>query len=330
MSLPAISCVYFGMAGAFSRPPLGALLRAGIAVRAVALPALPGLPGASVTSGTSGTDHDAPFTVLPPRPASSAGRRALPLLTPARDASADADTILRISAARDIPVLELRRLNDSRTIAALAAFAPDVICVACFSRRIPLAILRVPRLGCLNVHPSLLPANRGPDPLFWTFRNGDAETGVTIHVMDEGLDSGPIVAQRAIPVEEGISKAELEHICATVGGELLVEALRGLAEGRLAPQSQDARLATTYPWPSADDYVITPDRPARWAYAFARGVATREHLIRIAPPGATFRLVEPLGYNATATRGLGAPYRLVGDELALQCAPGVFSARVAP
>ncbi|HLJ80583.1 MAG TPA: methionyl-tRNA formyltransferase, partial [Ktedonobacterales bacterium] len=274
MSLPAISCVYFGMAGAFSRPPLEALLRAGVAVCAVALPAL---PGASVTN------LDAPFAVLP-RPASAAGRRALPLLTPARDTDTDADTILQIAAARNIPVLELRRLNDPRTIAALTAFAPDVICVACFSRRIPSAILRAPRLGCLNVHPSLLPANRGSDPLFWTFRNGDAETGVTIHVMDEGLDSGPIVAQRTIPVAEGISKSELEHICAAVGGELLVEALRGLAEGRLTPQPQDARLATTYPWPSADDYVIMSDRPARWAYAFARGVATQEHLIRIVTP----------------------------------------------
>lgn len=327
MSLSAISCVYFGMAGAFSRPPLEALLRAGVAVRAVVLPALPGLPGASVTSGT---DHDAPFTVLPPRPASSSGRRALPLLTPIRDAGADTDTILQIAAARGIPVLELRRLADPRTAAALAAFAPDVICVACFSRRVPSAILRVPRLGCLNVHPSLLPANRGPDPLFWTFRNGDAETGVTIHVMDEGLDSGPIIAQRTIPVEAGITKMELEHICATVGGDLLLEALGGLAEGRLSPQPQDAQLATTYPWPSADDFVITPDRPARWAHAFARGVATQEHRIRIVTPGATFRLVEPLGYNATATLGLGAPYQLVGDELALQCAPGVFSARVAP
>src|SRR5579872_1333134 len=85
MSLPAISCVYFGMAGAFSRPPLEALLRAGVAVSAVALPAL---PGASVTN------LDAPFAVLP-RPASAAGRRALPLLTPARDTDTDADTILQ-------------------------------------------------------------------------------------------------------------------------------------------------------------------------------------------------------------------------------------------
>ena len=312
MSPSAISCVFFGMAGAFSRPPLEALLRAGVAVRAVALPAL---------SGVSVADPDVPY-IVPPRPPTAIRRRTLPLLSPARDD----DSILQIAAARDIPLLELRQLGDPRTIAALAAFAPDAICVACFSRRIPSALLRLPRLGCLNVHPSLLPDNRGPDPLFWTFRNGDTQTGATVHIMDEGLDSGPIVAQRAIPVEEGITQAELEWTCATMGGELLVEALCGLAEGSLTPQPQDERLATVYPWPSDDDYLITPDRPARWAYSFARGVGGTVRPIYIATSGATFRLAAPVGYDAAAT--LGAPYRLAGQELALQCAPGVFYARI--
>lgn len=310
-----ISVVYLGMTGAFSRPPLAALLDAGIVVRAVALPALAG-------ADTSTNSDAAPYTILPPSPASVVPRRSLPLLTPASDGH-----LLQIATAHGIPALELIRLDDPRTVAALAGFAPDVICVACFSRRIPAAILRLPRLGCLNVHPSLLPANRGPDPLFWTFRNGESETGVTIHLMDEGLDSGPIVLRRALPVPEGITEAELERSCATAGGALLVEAIRELAEGRLTPQPQVERLATYHPWPAAGDYTISPDRPARWAYTFACGIAGRAQPIRIVTPGATFRLIEPLGYDAGAT--LDAPYRLAGGELALQCAPGVFYAHVA-
>lgn len=314
MSLHSCSCIYLGMAGMFSRPPLAALLGAGVSVRAVALPAR-----ARASTAAPGE----PFAMLPPRPLPATSRRTLPLLGPPHEDK----TILQMAAERNIPVLELRRLHDPRTVAALAAYRPDVICVACFSRRIPPAIVRLPRLGCLNVHPSLLPANRGPDPLFWTFRNGDAETGVTIHIMDDGLDSGPIVAQRTLPVVEGIAEADLEWRCATEGGALLVEALRGLAEGSLAPHPQDERLATAYSWPSEDDYVIAPDRPARWAYNFARGIAGRGRPIQIAAPGATFQLAEPLGYDATAT--LGMPYRLAGIDLALQCAPGVFFARIA-
>lgn len=312
--MPPISCVYLGMTGAFSRPPLMALLDAGIAVRAVALP-----PRVGVATSASG--QEAPYIVLPVSPASAASRRALPLLATGRD-----EHILQIAAARGIPALELRRLADPRTVAALAAFAPDVICVACFSRRIPAAILRLPRLGCLNVHPSLLPANRGPDPLFWTFRNGESETGVTIHLMDEGLDSGPIVLQRALPVPEGMTEAALEQSCALLGGALLVEAVRGLAEGRLAPQPQDERLATAYPWPAESDYTVTPDRSAQWAYRFTSGIAGRARPLRIVTSGATFQLLAPIGYNASAT--LDTPYQLTDGELALQCAPGVFYARV--
>ena len=314
MRLDELRVVYFGMAGAFSQPPLEALLRAGVSVRAVALPALAGGPAA---------DGEAPYVVLPPHAPSHSGRRTLPVLEQAHEE----ETILQMAAVRDIPVLELRRLGDPATVAALAAFAPDAICVACFSHRVPRAILTLPRLGCLNVHPSLLPANRGPDPLFWTLRNGDDKAGVTIHVMDEGLDSGPILAQRAVPIVEGVSKAELERACATAGGALLVAALRGLADGSLEPQPQDERLATAYPWPTENDYVITPDRPARWAYTFARGVGGQGAPLRIIADDATFRVIEPLGYDASAA--LDAPYRLTGAELALQCAPGVFYARVA-
>ena len=315
MERHAPGIVYFGMAGAFSRPPLEALLDAGVAVRAVALPALAG-------AGTFAGSDDAPYTVLPLYAAPAAIRRALPLMAQASD-----EHILHRAAARGIPALELRRLDDPRTVAALAGFAPDVICVACFSRKIPTALLRLPRLGCLNVHPSLLPVNRGPDPLFWTFHTGESDTGVTIHVMDEGLDSGPIVLQRALPVPEGITEAELEQSCATTGGALLVEAIRGLAEGRLAPQPQDERLATYHSWPSEDDYTVSSDWSARRAYRFACGIAGRAQPIRIVTPGATFRLIELLGYDADAT--LDAPFHLAGGELALQCTPGVFYARVA-
>ena len=158
----------------------------------------------------------------------------------------------------------------------ISALHPDAICVACFPYRLPQEILRIPHLGSLNVHPSLLPDNRGPDPLFWTFRRGDAFTGVTIHLMDVGLDTGAILLQKRLEVPDGIGELLLEQRLADSGAELLREALSGLAAGRIQPVPQESARATRYPLPDSEDFVVTPERPARWAYNFARGLYTRE------------------------------------------------------
>ena len=307
---PALRVVYFGASGAFSRPPLDALLRAGYDVRAVVVSAL---VGASRPSAT-------PVTLLPSRPPRAAHGRAIPLLAPATSGS-----ILQLAAAYGIPVLEVSRLADPATLAALAAYQPDAICVACFSRRLPPAILRLPRLGCLNVHPSLLPANRGPDPLFWTFRHGDPQSGVTIHLMDAGFDTGDIVRQQPIPVPDGCSERALESACAQAGGELLVRSLADLASGMARPEAQDELRASAYPWPTPDDYTITPDRSARWAYNFASGLVGRSEPIVVRTDGAAFRVLAPLGFDPDASAL--AAWTLDGDVLSLRCSPGIFTCR---
>jgi methionyl-tRNA formyltransferase len=319
-ALVSLGVVYFGTTGAFSVPPLRTLLDAGASVRAVVLPA-PSLATGAPAADASPALRQVPHAASLSSPASRA--RPLPLLTPYVDHS-----IASIAAARGIPLFAVARLADPLTLTTLGKLAPDVICVACFPRRLPSLLLRLPRLGCLNVHPALLPDNRGPDPLFWTFRRGDAQTGATIHLMDEGLDSGPILAQQALPVPDGVSAAALERDLSLLGGALLARALGDLAAGTAQPTPQDEAQATRYPWPSARDYTIIPDRSARWADNFARGVMGRSQPVRILAPGTAFRLIAPLGYDETAT--LAEPWRLEGDTLLLSCAPGVWRARVVP
>ena len=186
-----------------------------------------------------------------------------------------------------------------------------------------------PDLGSLNVHPSLLPDNRGPDPLFWTFRRGDAFTGVTIHLMDVGLDTGAILLQKRLEVPDGIGELLLEQRLADSGAELLREALSGLAAGRIQPVPQESARATRYPLPDSEDFVVTPERPARWAYNFARGLYTREVPICIQVEGRRFRLLEPVDFYDAETVPDGT-WQLDGQLLTLACAPGVFRARVAP
>ncbi|MEO7000401.1 MAG: formyltransferase family protein [Ktedonobacterales bacterium] len=309
--------VFFGMMGGFSRAPLLALLDAGYDVRAVLTPTLMRAIG-----------EDQPFRWRAPSGRSvRLHRAALPMAgVTGAEGLHTVETIADIAATRNIPHMEIGQLSDPRTLAALVALAPDAICVACFSKRLPESVLRAPRLGCLNVHPALLPDNRGPDPLFWIFQRGDEATGVTIHLMDTGLDSGPILLQEQVTVADGVTEAALEAQLAQVGGELLARAVAGLAAGSLAPTPQDEALATSYPFPTEDDFVIPPTWPARRAYRFARGVQGRGQPITLhAADGATFHLVAALGYAATSS--MRAPWRLNGDNLWLRCSPGVLHAR---
>ena len=305
--------VFCGMTGLFSLLALEGLLESGIAVVAIVLPALRARAG-----------QPSLLTQLPKLPQQSqspqrAQRTALPML-----GLATPRTILDVAAERNIPTLELGAgtLPD-----ALIALDFDAVAVACFSRRLPASLLRLPRLGCLNVHPSLLPAHRGPDPLFWIFHDGDDVGGVTIHLMDEGFDSGPILAREAIPLPDGLTEAELERFCASRGGQLLAEALTRLDAGALQPQPQDEAQATYQSWPREEDYTITPAWSARRAYRFLAGLAGRPEPIRFtADDGATFMLGAALSYDGDAT--LDAAWRLDGDILTARCAPGVLRCRM--
>ncbi len=246
--------IFFGMECRFSRPTLTALLTGGIDVRAVVVPRPP-----SVGVGAS----DAPIRRLaPPRPA-----RGLALPTASTERG-----ILGLAGTADIPIFEVGRLAHEETIAVLRGLQPDVIVVACFPRLLPPALLDLPRHGALNVHPSLLPAYRGPQPLFWIFHDGLEHAGVTIHLMDSGADTGDIVVQRPLALPDGVSYADAEQLCAEEGARLVVEAVRGLDKGTLARRPQPATGISYAPAPRVEDFVVAPDWSARRAFNFMRGM----------------------------------------------------------
>ncbi len=216
------------------------------------------------------------------------------------------DNVVTLARRYQLPLFEVARLADPRTLATLGSFSPDLICVACFPRRLPSALLSLPRLGAINLHPSLLPDNRGPDPLFWTFRRGQRATGVTIHRMDANLDTGPILAQERVAVREGIDEATLERDLAERGAQLMARVVEELRAGSVVEQPQDETIATRFSWPTLAKYQIAPDWSARRAYIFACGIRGREQsaLVRLADQ--LFAVVEPLGL-----RGPGHPRRSV-------------------
>ncbi len=218
------------------------------------------------------------FSYPPLRALLEAGIEVCAIVIPAEKTlkgDPDLPAIRRREQPQAIPVWEVRQLPASETISVFAAYQPDVICVACFSKRIPRAILDIPHLGCLNVHPSLLPANRGPEPLFWTFREGDRQTGVTIHLMDEGMDTGPVVAQEPIEVPDGIDYAQLEAQCAELGGKLLARSVLDLYNGVAVPVLQDETKSSYHAFPSDNDFVVpVAEWSAQHVYNFICGVAS--------------------------------------------------------
>ena len=225
--------IFFGMAGNFSVPPLAGLI-ATDSVEIVAVVTLPQQPAAATR----------PRRLDPPRPAPS----DLPILNPYLD-----QNIWHLAWSHCIPVWEVGKLTEQPALQLLASLRPDLLVVACFSQRLPPTLLQLPRFGCLNLHPSLLPAYRGPTPLFWQARQGEAQAGVTLHFLDEGLDTGDLVAQTAWAWPVGATEAELESQCAEAGTGLLLEAVQQLGRERALPRRpQPAGQGSYFPWPATE------------------------------------------------------------------------------
>jgi methionyl-tRNA formyltransferase len=126
----------------------------------------------------------------------------------------------------------------------MADLRPDVVVVAAYGLFLPAETLELPALGCLNVHPSLLPRHRGPSPVPSAILAGDQDTGVTLILLDEGMDTGPIVAQRSTPVGERETTEALTDRLFRMGADLLLETLPGWASGDVEARPQDESRAT--------------------------------------------------------------------------------------
>jgi methionyl-tRNA formyltransferase len=152
-----------------------------------------------------------------------------------------------------LDVAEPPTLRDAAVVARLRAASPDAIVVVAFGLLLPEAVLAVPRLGCVNLHASLLPRWRGAAPVARAILAGDTRTGVTTMRMERGLDTGPILLSRACDIDPEETAGALTERLAALGPPLLLETLAGLDTGAVAPTSQDEALATWAPPLSRSD-----------------------------------------------------------------------------
>ncbi len=291
------------MQGVLSLSPLQALIEAGVEVKAVIIPA------ERTTAALSPRRIEPPFS----------SPTDLPVINPYFNYN-----IVHLAWEYNIPVWEVGRLANPSTLALLANLQPNLIVVACFPSIFPASVLQLPRYGCLNLHPSLLPAYRGPAPLFWMARQGERQAGVTLHFMDEGTDSGDLVGQTSFEWPEGITGPELEQRCAAAGGQLLLAAVKQLVQaGQLARRPQPQKGSSYFSWPGDEDLVIPTTWEARRAFNFLRAAAGWP--LVIAAGEQRFPVNRALGY--VNGQVLGQPYRYESNEVWIQFQPGVLRIR---
>lgn len=207
--------VFIGSQGVLSNIPLRVLLQSGINIKAIAL-----LPETR--------------QILENNPKSIADVKV------GDDESLSSSaSLLEIAQQYQIPVIELSDQLE-QSVNALESVETDVILMSCFPRRLPAEIFQLPKFGCYNLHPSVLPAYRGPSPVHWQCEHKVSESGVTVHRVNAEFDEGEIAIQKKIKTRLCVNKVELAYRLALLGGEAFIELVQAIEadELELVPQSE--------------------------------------------------------------------------------------------
>ncbi len=278
--MPRLRLVFMGSAD-FAVPILGALLEAG---------------------------HDVACVYAQPPRRAGRGHKERPV------------PVHAFAAARGLAVRTPASLKDDREHRAFAGLGPEAGVVAAYGLILPKPILEAPRLGCLNVHASLLPRWRGAAPIQRAILAGDGETGVTIMQMDEGVDTGPILMAEKIPITPATTAAGLGDALSRMGARMIVAALDGLCEGSLRPAPQPAEGVTYARKLDRDEGRLDWRRPA----------ADLERAVRALNPwpGAWFlhrkERIKVLAAEVAKAPGAETPGRVVDDRLTVACGSGAL------
>lgn len=299
----SIEIVLFGMPCRFTAQALTALVNAGHTVKTVILP----------------RHIDQDVQVMMPQ----ASKPRIPMVEANRQLTV-LPNVAALTWSAGAALVETSRGQLASLPRRFVSLRQGVVISACFPWKLPQEVLEAPPLGCLNIHPSLLPRHRGPDPLFWTFRGGDRQTGVTVHRMTAGLDDGPVLLQQRIDLPLEIRYDEADHQAIMLGAKLIVQAIDGLAAGVLDPHDQVEINASYESHPKVSDLEIDLSWPAERAFRFVHGIETAYGLVHINLPDtdpATVIDAETLQPG----RSLGRPYHHSGNRVSVQFADGVVT-----
>lgn len=233
---------------------------------------------------------------------------------------------VKLLAQREgIPLLQPLKMKDPVFLETLAGWKPDLIAVTAFGRILPPAVLSLPPRGCINVHGSLLPKYRGAGPIQWAIINGERETGITTMLMDEGMDTGAMLLQEAIPIADDDTAVTLSPRLAELGGRLLVETIARLKAGTLVPTPQDSSQATMAPLLKKEDGAIDWTLPARVLANRVRGLAPWPGAYTSVPGGDRWTIWRAQALPGPATKPPGGVMGVTSEAIHVATGEGVLA-----
>ncbi len=195
----------------------------------------------------------------------------------------------------NIPLIDL-----SQSLAAILQqckqYQIDIILVSCYSKRVPNALLELVNHACFNMHPSLLPNYRGPEPIFWQMKHA-SELGVSWHQLTHDFDAGDIVQQQNVQPVEAASHVEISLQLAEIGAELMLMLLADVATGAVRKTRQNKEAASYYPYPQQADFVLDLQRTALQAYNFMCATQAFGFSYRCQLQNQCYFLAQALGYH---------------------------------
>ena len=252
----------------------------------------------------AGHDVAAVYTRAP----KPAGRRGL-TLTPS--------PVQALAEARGVPVRTPRTLRDPGEQAAFAALDLDVAVVVGYGLILPQPILSAPRAGCLNLHPSILPRWRGAAPIQRPIMVGDAETAAAIMIMEEGLDTGPVALEQRVPIPPDATAGDMHDVLAALGATLMVEALRRIEAGTLAPRAQAEEGVVYAAKIDKAEARVDWTKPAREVHDLIRGLSPSPGAYVEADLGKGPERIKLL--RSTVVEAVGAAGISLDDRLTIGC-----------
>ena len=230
-----------------------------------------------------------------------------------------------IASEGGVPLIHIGSMHDEDVLERARSLEPDILLVACFPMILSGPWLTVPKQMCLNVHPSVLPSYRGPTPLFWQFREGELETGVTLHCIEQDIDAGAIVAQSLMPLSIGARFSEVTAKLAETGAALMVDMLQRMSARVAIPRTtQDELLASYQPFPKERDFRFDTHFTAERAFRFMRGTEEWGVPFEVDVGDAVLALERALDYHDDTRMAI--PFEIDGDRVRVRFSEGVLEA----
>ena len=233
----------------------------------------------------------------------------------------ESDSLALVANQRDIPVVDLSAPIE-QILEQCEVMEVDTILMSCYSKRLPQRMIEFVGGDCFNMHPSLLPGFRGPEPVFWQMKLA-AETGVSWHRVTAEFDAGDFVAQSSVLFDEGDSYDEICQTLANKGAELMLSMISQIEEGSVQGTPQSEQLASYYPYPSAEDFELDTRWTAEHAFNFMSATQKFAEVYRCETDGYCFYLKQALDYDNN--RYLEA-CEIKGDRVYIPFKEGVLTA----